>query len=130
MGSISVIERRKNIRVDYETVVDLKLSTDEMKCVSRGSVKDIGLGGLKIESCHEMGLNEVVVNFGTDSFLWSSRIRCKIAWVKKNKLTYLYGMEFLELKFWEKVKIWLKTTAAGGNMIGRFNNDNSHLNEG
>ena len=107
----TVIERRKHKRVKFDAVIDLKASDSGYRYISKGSVKDISLGGLKFESCLDLDLKDVVLSFGNGSFLEGSVIKGRITRVVKDKLTYLYGVEFAELKLWEKVKIWYKTTS-------------------
>ena len=108
MANIGV-ERRKHNRIIFETIVELKLLINVERDIISGRVKDISLGGLKFESCQELSINDVIVSFGHGSFLGGSEIKGRITRVVKDKLTYLYGMEFQELKLWEKAKIWYKT---------------------
>ena len=110
----TIVERRKHKRVKFDAVVDLKASDSAYRYISKGSVKDISLGGLKFESCQELSIKDVVLSFGNGSFLGGSEIKGRIIRVVKDKLTYLYGVEFQELKLWEKVKIWYKTTTKSG----------------
>ncbi|OGF45267.1 MAG: hypothetical protein A2231_11085 [Candidatus Firestonebacteria bacterium RIFOXYA2_FULL_40_8] len=111
MANITV-ERRKHNRVKFETVVDLKLPSDAGRFISRGRVKDISLGGLKFESCQELSTNELLVSFCNGSFLDGSEIECRVIRAVKDKLSYIYGVEFKKLNLLDKAKIWYKTTAA------------------
>ncbi|OGF56022.1 MAG: hypothetical protein A2452_11215 [Candidatus Firestonebacteria bacterium RIFOXYC2_FULL_39_67] len=107
----AVLERRKHKRVKFDAVIDLKAAESVYRYISKGSVKDISLGGLKFESCLDLDIKDVVLSFGNGSFLGGSVIKGRITRVVKDKLTYLYGVEFQDLKFWEKAKIWYKTAA-------------------
>lgn len=103
------VERRKHKRRNIEAVIELKTLVNNDRYIISGRVKDIGLGGLKFESCHEFVPEDITVNFCDGSFLEGAEIKGRITRVVKEKLVYLYGVEFEELNFWEKVKIWYRT---------------------
>ena len=105
-----VVEKRKHKRKKCEIVVDLNSPSETDQYISKGCVKDISMGGIRLESCQKLDPKDILITFEPDSFLGGMSISGKITRVEKDKLSYSYGVEFRSLRFWEKIKLWYKTS--------------------
>jgi c-di-GMP-binding flagellar brake protein YcgR len=99
------MERRKSPRVPVE--VDFQLwRHKKVKKKAKGSIKDISLDGMRVETDLSLPIgSDIVFSLDLPAEL-KFNLNGKIIWQKKEDKTYIYGIKFSELNITEKPKLY------------------------
>ena len=99
------MERRKSPRVPVEVNFQL-WKNKKVKKSAKGSIKNISLDGMRVETDLSLRMGSAVV-FSLDlPAELKFNLAGKIVWQKKEEKKYIYGIRFSELNITEKPKLY------------------------
>jgi len=99
------MERRKSPRAPVEVNFQL-WKNKKVKKKARGSIKDISLDGMRVETDLSLPMgSDIVFSLDLPAEL-KFNLAGKIVWQKKEEKKYMYGIRFSELNITEKPKLY------------------------
>jgi hypothetical protein len=104
-------EKRRHERINTIIRADLfTFSQYDPRFVGKGVITDIGIGGMKLETNDVIEEGEdLLIKFFLPRGQYFDNIRGRIVRTQKDSFTFIYGIRFIDIKFLDKIKIWLFT---------------------
>ena len=101
-------ERRKHKRIRTNYLADIYLySYFSPKFLTKGVITDLSISGIKIEAHSSIKDVDLLITFtlpGDEKFY---NIRGRVIRDIKESFTHIYGIKFVDMKFKDKLKIWI-----------------------
>ncbi len=106
MGRRIHFEKRKSKRLS--TVILADLYTLDMKAIqARGCITDISVGGMQIETNEPIDVQgEFAMTWYLPNGMSFRNIRGEIRRTAKETFTYVYGIQFTNIRFYDRLRIW------------------------
>jgi c-di-GMP-binding flagellar brake protein YcgR len=100
------VEKRKHKRIPAVILVDL-YTPDNSLYLGRGCITDISFGGMQIETKEKIDESNVSLKFFLSTGVKFENIHARIVRTTKTSFTYIYGLKFLSMNLFDKLRLWL-----------------------
>ena len=98
---------RINKRLSAIIIADIFSTPDRIQ-IGKGCITDFSLGGIRIETNEPLKEDEIFIfKFLLPDGQFFDGVRGKVVRSYKETFTFAYGVRFLEVRFRDRIKLWI-----------------------